>query len=231
MEEKEELLIHYWQLPEDIFVELKKDFHEKFCSIIKDKTNYNFKSCFQKVFRCTDYHSRRLFNQEIRFTIEELNKLVEFSGITKEEIEKNIETIGNHEDGTIIKNPKFPFYLKDLFYVASHLMFDGSFRFKEGNYFYSYEETLTDYHKKRLNVFGAVPINLIEKENQLYFSYTIGYIVAKILEFTEFKSKTCVLSEKFISFAKKYKELTNEIIKSLIIDEGDVAEQIRIETN
>lgn len=229
MEEKEVLLIHYWQLPEDIFVSLEKEFHEKFCLVIKEKTNYDFKSCFQKVFRCTDYHSRRLFNQEIRFTIKELNELVEFSKIPKEEVENNVKTIGNHEDGTIIKNPKFPFHLKDLFYVASHLIFDGSFRFKKGNYFYAVENSLVEYHKKRLTIFGEVPTNYIENEEQLYFSYTIAYITAKILEINNFKSVECILSEKFKNLAKENKFLTDEIIKALIIDDGEVGEKIRTE--
>ncbi len=229
MDKKGDLSIHYWQLPEDIFVSLKRDFHEKLCYIIQVKLKCKYKNCFQYILDCKDYHSKRLFNQEIRLTIKELNQLIEFSDISKEEVEENIGTIGNQEDGTIIKNPKLPFNLKDLFYVAPHLIFDGSFRFKRGNYFYSYEETLTEYHKKRLNIFGEVPINLMEKENQLYFSYTIAYLTIKILEINSFNSKLCILSEKFKKLAKENKFLTDEIVKALIIDESDINEKVRIE--
>ena len=229
MAEKEELLIHYWQLPGDIFITLKKEFHISFSNLIQKKLTSKYKNCFHQILNCPKWHAQRLFTQFTRFTIKEIEILQDFSGISKEEVENNIETIGNHEDGTIIKNPKLPFNLKDLFYVASHLFFDGSFRFKEGNYFYSYESSLTEYHKQRLSNFGEVPINLIEKENQLYFSYTLGYIAAKVLDINNFKSKSCILSEKFKDLAKKNKTLADEIIKALIIDESDINEKVRIE--
>lgn len=108
-------------------------------------------------------------------------------------------------------------------------MFDGCFRPKKGAYFYSYEDSLTEYHKKRLSKFGEVPINFIEKENQLYFSYTIGYIAAKILKIEDFRSKECVLSDKFKLLAKENKILTDEVIKALIIDEGAIEDKIKVE--
>jgi len=119
--------------------------------------------------------------------------------------------------------------MKDIFYVASHLMFDGCFRPKRGCYFYSYEDSLTDYHKKRLNRFGEVPINFLEKENQLFFSYTIGYIAAKVLDIETFHSKETFLSDKFKSLAKENKILTDEVIKALILDEGSIEDKIKIE--
>ncbi len=222
-------LIHYWQLPKELYISLKDDFHKRLCTIIQGKTKCKYKHCFHIILKCPKWKAKRLFNKKVRFTIAKLELLRKFIGISQEQVEKNLETLGNQEDGTIIRNPKLPFHLKDIFYVASHLMFDGSFRFKKGCYFYSYEETLTEYHKKRLNDFGKVPINLIKNENQLYFSYTIGYISAKILEMDSFKSKTCILSEKFKSLTKKYKEFTDEVVKALIIDEGSIEEKIKIE--
>lgn len=221
--------IHYYQLPEGLFISLNKDFHKKFCLILQKKIDYKFKNCFHKILNCPKWHAARLFTRKIRFTIKELEKLRKFIEISEKEIENNIETLGNHEDGTIIKNPKLPFNLKDIFYVASHLIFDGSFRLKKGCYFYAFEQSLVSYHKKRLNVFGEVPINFIKKENQLYFSYTIGYIASKILEIDNFGSTKCILSSKFKLYAFKYKLLADEVIKALIIDEGDVSDRIRIE--
>jgi len=231
MQLKEDLEVHYWQFPEELFISLNDEFHKDFCSKIQIKLNSKLKNCFYKILNCKKYHAQRLFNKEIRFTIREIEILREFIETPKEELENNIETIGNHEDGTIIKNPKLPFYMKNLFYVASHLFFDGSFRFKKGCYFYTYEDSLTKYHKQRLSDFGDVPINLIEKENQLYFSYTIAFITAKILDIKDFKSTTSFLSKKMKSLAKKYRLLSDEIIKSLIIDEGSVEDKIKIELN
>lgn len=224
----EYLLVHYWQLPEDIFINLKSDFHNKLCETIQIKQK-NKKNCFYKILDCPKWHAQRLFTQFTRLTIKELEKLRKFADVTKDETEKNIADIGCHEDGTIIKNLKLPFQMKDLFYVASHLMFDGSYRNKKGCYFYAYESSLVEYHKKRLNAFGDVPINLIEGENQLYFSYTIGYIVSKILEIETFKSTKCFLSGKMKELAKENKELVDEIVKAMIVDEGDVEDKIEAE--
>lgn len=223
------LLVHYWDLPNDIFISLNPDFHRKLCLLIQEKINYKFKNCFYKILNCPKWHAERLFNREIRFTLKEFEILRNFSKINKEEVELNIETIGNKEDGSIIKNPKLPFHLKDIFYVASHLIFDGSFRFKKGGYFYAYENSLVEYHKERLSKFGEVPTNFLEKENQLYFSYTLGYIASKILEIETFKSMKCNLSKKFKSLAKENKILVDEIVKALITDEGDVEDKIEIE--
>lgn len=222
-------LIHYWQLPKELYVGLKEDFHKELCSIIQEKTNCKYKHCFHIILKCSKWKAKSLFNKKNRFTIKDLEKLRKFTKISKQDVEKNLETLGNQEHGAIIGNPKLPFHMKDIFYVASHLMFDGCFRPKHGCYFYTYEESLTNYHRKRLNNFGEVPINLIEKENQLYFPYTIGYIISKFLEMESFKSKTCVLSEKSKSLAKKYKILTDEIVKALIIDEGSIGDKITIE--
>ncbi len=226
---EETLFIHYLELPEDIFISLKDDFHKRFCFTIQNKINHKFKNCFHKILKCPEWHAKRLFNKEIRFTIKELEILRKFTEFSKEEVEENIETIGNKEDGTIIKNPKFPFHLKDIFYIASHLIFDGSFRFKKGGYFFAYEPSLVDYHKERLSKFGDVPTNLLEKENQLYFSYTLGYIASKILEIESFKSMKCCLSNKFKSLAKENKILADEIVKALIIDEAYVEDKIEAE--
>ncbi len=225
----QELLIHYWQLPEELFISLKDNFHKNFCLEVQRTTNCKFKNCFHKILNCPKWHAQRLFTQYNRFTIKELEILRKFAQISKEETEKNLETLGNHEDGTIIRNPKLPFHLKDIFYVTSHLIFDGSFRFDRGGYFYVYETSLVEYHKKRLSKFGEVPVNLIKKENQLYFSYTLGYIVSKILSIKTFRSKECTLSDKFKSLAKKYKIITDEITKAMIIDEGSIEDKIKIE--
>ncbi len=231
MQIKEDLEVHYWQFPEELFISLNDEFHKDFCNKIQIKLNSKLKNCFYKILNCKKYHAQRLFNKEIRFTIREIEILRKFIETPKEELENNIEAIGNHEDGTIVKNPKLPFHMKNLFYVASHLFFDGSFRFKKGCYFYTYEDSLTIYHKQRLSEFGDVPINLIEKENQLYFSYTIAFIAAKILDIGDFKSITSFLSEKMKKLAKKYKVLSDEIIKALIVDEGSVEDKIKIELN
>lgn len=224
-----ELLIYYWQLPKDIFISLSDNFHKEFCSTIKEKSIHKYKNCFYKILNCSKNHAYELFIKRIRFRVKELEILRRFSDFSKEEVERNIETIGNYEDGTIIKNPKFPFYLKDIFYIASHLSFDGSFRFKKGCYFYAFEPSLVEYHEKRLKEFGDVPTNFIKKENQLYFSYTLGYITAKILEIETFKSKDISLSNKFKLLAKKHKILCDEVVKALIIDEGSIGDKIEAE--
>src|SRR3989338_10037925 len=144
--EKEELIVHYYALPRDIFITLKDDFHHYFYKRIQNKLKSKFKNCCYILLNCQKWHAQRLFTKYTRSTIAELEKLREFENISKEEVERNIETIGNHEDGTIIKNPRLPFNLKDIVYVASHLMFDGSYRLNKGCYFYSYEESLTKYH-------------------------------------------------------------------------------------
>ena len=224
-----DLLLHYYELPKDLFITLKEEFHKKFCITIQNKLNSKFKNCFHLILKCPKYHSKRLFNKEIRFTIEELKELQEFSDISKEELELNIENIGNHEDGTIINNPKLPFHLKDIVYIASHLMFDGSYRKKKGCYFYSYEDTLTEYHKNRFSVFGDVPNNLIKEENQLYFSYTLGYITSKLLEIPDFNSISVIISNKLKILLKNNKILVDEFIKAMIIDEGQICDNIIVE--
>jgi len=225
----EDLEIHYWQLPENIFISLKDDFHKIFCEIIQKKLNSKYKNCFYTILKCPKWRAQRLFTKSTRFTLKDLEFLREFSALSKEEVEQNVESIGTFEDGTIIKNPKFPFYLNDLVYVASHLMFDGSYRRKRGCYFYSYENSLTEYHKKRLSIFGEVPINLIKEENQLYFSYTIGYIASVVLEMKEFRSTKCFLSDKLKDLCKDYKLICDEIIKAMIVDEGSIEDKIKIE--
>lgn len=216
-------------MPEDLFIELKEEEHKKLFSIIQSKLCSKYKNCNYVLLKCPKYHAQRLFNQEIRFTIKELEILRKFADISEEEIENNIENIGNHEDGTIIKNPRFPFNLKDIIYVASHLMFDGSYRYKKGNYFYVHETSLLEYHKMRLNNFGEVPINFIEKEEQLYFSYTIAFIASKLLEINDFRSLKVTLSNKFKILVKENKELLDEFIKAMIINEGYIEDKIRIE--
>ncbi len=224
-----ELLIHYWQLPKELFIDLKDELHEQLCNTIKNKLNSRFKNCFYEILKCPKYHAQRLFNKEIRFRIGEVEILRDFAGISKEETESNLETLGNHEDGTIIKNPRLPFHLKDIIYVASHLMFDGSYREKKGNYFYVHETSLLEYHKLRLNNFGEVPINFIENEEQLYFSYTLAFIASKLLEIPDFRSLKVTLSEKFKTLVKENKELIDEFIKAMITDEGVVEDKIKIE--
>lgn len=229
MAEKDDLLIHYWQLPNDLFISLNKDFHEKFCNILQDKIGYKHKNCLYKILNCPKWHAQRLFTQFNRMTLRELEILREFAEINKDETEINIKTLGNHEDGSIINNPKLPFNIQDLIYVVSHLMFDGSYRNKRGCYFYSYEPSLVEYHKKRLSVFGEVPINFLEKENQFYFSYTLGYIAKRMLEIETFKSTKTCLSDKLKNLAKKNKILADEIVKALIIDEGSIGDKIEAE--
>ncbi len=226
---KKESLIHYWEFPKNLFINLKKEQHKELCKKTQIKLNNSFKNCFHLILNCSKWHAQRLFTKYTRMTIEELEKLREFTEIPKEEIEQNIETIGNHEGGAVIRNPKLPFNLKDIVYVASHLMFDGSYRDKKGCYFYSYEKELTEYHLKRLSKFGEVPNNFIEKENQLYFSYTIAYITSRILDIYNFDSLDVFLSEKFKKLVKENKELLDEFIKAMIIDEGEVQDIIRIE--
>src|SRR3989338_1890020 len=153
----------------------------------------------------------------------------DFLGLQQEEIENNIETLGNTEHRTIIKNPRFPFSMLDICYVASHLMFDGSYRDKKGCYFFAYPNDFVDYHKQRLSLFGGVPMNFIEVENQLYFSYTLGYIASKLLEISDFRSLKVCLSDKFKKLAKDNIAFLNEFIKSMTIDEGAVDGNIRVE--
>lgn len=221
--------VHYWELPNDLFVSLKSEFHSELCSSIQDKLGDKKKNCFYKILNCPKWHAQRLFTQFNRTTIKELEVLREYSGLSREEVEKNIETIGSHEDGTIIKNPKLPFQIKNLVYVAAHLMFDGCFRDKKGCYFYAYEPSLVDYHKRRLAVFGDVPIHVQEGENQLYFSYTMGYIASKFLDIDTFKSTKTHLSDRLKSLAKNNKEIVDEIVKALIIDEGNIEDKIEAE--
>lgn len=229
MEEENELLVHYWQLPEELFVSLKDEFHNRLCNKVQAFTGHYYKNCFYKVLNCPKWHAQRLFTKFNRMTIRELEILREFTNISREEIEINIDSLGNHEDGTIIINPKLPFHLKNIFYVASHLMFDGSFRNKKGGYFYAHTIDLVEYHKNRLNYFGEVPINFITNENQLYFSHTIGYIASKILEIQDFRSLKVFLSEKFKNLTKQHKILLDEFVKAMIIDEGAIDDKIRIE--
>lgn len=228
MEQKDEYLIHYWQLPEELFVTLNDNFHKHFCETIKRKLNSKYKNCFYKLLNCPKWHAQRLFTQFTRFTTKELEILRKFSEIPEQEVEKKISSIGNHEDGAVIKNPQLPFQLKDLVYIASHLMFDGCFRDKKGCYFYSYEDSLTEYHKKRLAVFGEVPTNFIVSESQLFFSYTLGYICSKVLNIPTFNSTECCLSEKIKELCAE-KIFVDEIIKAMIIDEGSIGDKIKIE--
>ncbi len=223
------LFVHYWQLPEDLFVSLNKQFHEKLCRLVQDKLANYKKNCFYSPLNCPKWHAQRLFTQFTRFSIKELEALRRFINISAEEVETNIESLGNHEAGTIIEHPKLPFHLKDIVYVASHLMFDGSYRDKKGGYFYAYESSLVDYHKKRLSAFGKVPMNFISNENQLYFSYTLGYIASKILEIETFKSTKTYLSERLKRLCKENKILADEIVKALIVDEGNIEDKIEAE--
>lgn len=216
-------------MPKELFVSLDRNFHQELCKKLQTKLEDNHKNCFYKILNCPKWHAQRLFNQNIRITLEELEKLREFAEIDKIKTEQSIENLGCHEDGTIIENPKLPFNMKDLFYVASHLMFDGSYRDKRGCYFYAYEPSLVEYHKSRLSQFGDVPVNFIEEENQLYFSFTIGFIAKSILEIKTFKSTQTYLSEKMKNLAKENKILADEIIKALIIDEGRVDDKIESE--
>ncbi len=226
---EESLLIHYWQLPEELFITMKDGFHVKFCNLVKEKINSKLKNCFHKLLNCPKWHAQRLFTKYTRFTLKELEELRKFAEISEQEVEKEIASIGNHEDGAFIRNPKLPFQLKDLVYVASHLMFDGSYREKKGCYFYAYEDSLVEYHKKRLSAFGEVPTNFMKEENQLYFSYTLGYIASKILEIKTFRSTKCRLSEKMKGLAKENKMLVDEMVKSLIIDEGNIEDKMGAE--
>ena len=224
-----DLDIHYRQLPQDLYVSLNEEYHSILIKKILEKVNYDKSDCFCIFLDCNQLHSSRLFTRKIRFTIKELRIISSFVGISNKEIETNIETLGNKEDGTKIRNPRLPFNMKDLFYVASHLMFDGSFRNKKGGYFYTYSEDLLEYHKNRLKNFGDVPLNFISKENQLYFSNTIGYIASNILDIEDFRSLKVYLSPKFKRLARDNKVLLDEFIKAMIIDEATVNDAIRIE--
>ena len=225
----DELIIHYWQLPKDLFISLSPQLHIKLCLLIQKKTLNNCKNCFYEILKCPKWHAQRLFTRFNRMTIKEIEILREFADISREEIEREIESVGCHERRTIINNPKFPFQLRDLFYVASHLMFDGCYRERKGCYFYSYETSLVDYHRKRLYEFGEVPINFGKNDNHLYFSYAIGYITKNILEIDNFRSTKTFLSKKMKDLAKDNKILTDEIVKAIIIDEGNIEDKIEAE--
>lgn len=225
----DKLVVHYWDLSDDLFISFNEVFHNKLCALAYDKTNNYFKNCFYNLLGCSKWHAQRLFNRDIRFRLNEFEKLRIKLGISRNYAEKYIETIGNHENRTIIKNPKLPFKMRDLIYVASHLFFDGCFRLNNGNYFYVYDNELLEYHKNRLKQLGDVPINFIKKEYQLYFSYTLGYIVKHTFNIPTFNSTTCFLSKKVKILAKRYKVLADEIIKALIIDEGAIEDKVKIE--
>ncbi len=224
-----DLLVHYWQLPDDIFVYLKDDFHNKLCYKIQSLTKCYRKNCFYKVLNCPKWKAQRLFTKYNRIRLFDLEKLRSFAEINKEEVERNIESIGNYEDGTIIRNPNLPFYMKDIFYVASHLMFDGNYRPKNGCYLLCFGDGLFEYHTERLKIFGDVPTNYIEKEHQLYFSYTIGYICSKLLEIPDFRSMKVFLSDKLKNLCKDNKILLDEFVKAMITDEGAIDDRIRVE--
>lgn len=223
--------IHYWELPKNLYISLNEDFHKKFCSQVQKRINSRFKNCFHLILNCHKCHAYELFTRRIRFRLDEFEVLRKFTDISKHEIESNIKTIGMHEDGSIINYPELPFKMKDLFYVAAHLLFDGSSG-RHGSYFYAIEKSLMNYHQRRLHSFGKnVPVNYIAKENQLYFSATISHITSKILNMHCFKSTRAILSNKMKSLAKRDKVLTDEIVRALIIDEGYIGDKIRIELN
>ena len=74
---QQNLLISYWQLPQEIYISLIPDFHKEFCSIIQNKLNCKYKHCFHLIFNCPKWKAKRLFNRKVRFTIEKLEILRE----------------------------------------------------------------------------------------------------------------------------------------------------------
>ncbi|MBL7206286.1 MAG: hypothetical protein ISS36_01665 [Candidatus Aenigmarchaeota archaeon] len=220
---------HFNDLPEGVLIELRPDFCSRFCKAILNKEHLKSKLSFGRVIGIEDWKGARLFNSRNRFPVKLLESLrkkyfIEDIMFSIRNIEKNIISIGTHADKRIYY-PRFPFMLKDLVYVYSHLIFDGSARPK-GCYFMAPQNELLEYHNNRLQNFGMVQTNFMDNDKQLYFPWVIGFIVNEIFQVNSFKSMEARIPENLKGLAIKDQNIANEIIKSAIVDEGWVGDRI-----
>lgn len=227
------LEFHFNDLPSGVLIELNPDVRRHLCKTAISVCKYKSKGDLGKILNIPSWKARRLINCENRFPVQWLEKLMRICaskfrvGFSVEMVEKNIKSIGLHSDNRFrIYNPTLPFKLKDLVYVWSHLVFDGSATPKSGSYFMVPQHELLKYHENKLQVFGDVPTNLIEKEKQLYIPWTLVYIVIEIFKPNSFRSLDARVPNMIKNLAIKFKEIADEIIKAALIDEGWIYDKI-----
>ncbi len=218
--------IHFNDLPKDIYVELKDDFREKLFRTAISSIGSKSKTSLGKIFNTHDTQTLRLWSQETRLTIEQLEKLQEITKVTTEDIERSITSIGIRSDNKKrIYGPKLPFSLKDLVYVYSHFVFDGCVS-KKYSYFMAVEEKLLEYHRSRLQNFGGVNTNFSENDKQLFIPRTLVNIIKDLFNVNSFKSLEATIPVKLKTIAIENKEIANEIIKAAITDDSWVEDKV-----
>ncbi len=217
---------HYNDLPEDLYVELTSDFRKRLFSAAISSIGCKTKTSLGRIFGTYDTQALRLWSQETRLTIGQLEKLRHITGLGVEEIERAITSIGIRSDNRKrIYEPRLPFLLKDLVYVYSHLVFDGCGR-RGGSYFMALEKELLDYHEERLSKFGRLDASFNKIEKQLYLPWTLAHIVKTIFDVKSFGSLEAFIPSQLKNEALKTKEIANEIIKAAITDDGWVEDKI-----
>ncbi|MBI5061315.1 MAG: hypothetical protein HZB67_03295 [Candidatus Aenigmarchaeota archaeon] len=221
---------HFNDLPQDILVELEHTFHKELFSTFMKSKGLKSKISLGDALNIPPWKAPRLIDGENRISVGLLELLrlscqnIDAEKFSSENVEKNISSLGTHADKRV-HSPKFPFRLADLVYVYSHLIFDGSAR-RKGTYFMAAENELLKYHRNRLQDFGKVETNFIEKEKQLYIPWVLAYLVKKIFSVNSFKSLGAIIPSELKNIAIDKKEIANEIIKAAIIDEGWVEDKI-----
>ncbi|MBI4894947.1 MAG: hypothetical protein HY831_00500 [Candidatus Aenigmarchaeota archaeon] len=217
---------HFNDLPRDMYVELDKDFRERLLRTATASIGLNTKTGLGKILNTYDEQVLKIWREETRLTINQLDYLRKICIFSVEEVEKSIKSLGIRSDNKRrIYNPKLPLLLKDLVYAYSHLVFDGCVS-KRYSYFLAFEKELLDYHKIRLGNFGKIEIKFFEKDKQLYLPHVIIHIIKEFLNPNSFKSLEATIPEELKELAIKDIEIANEIIKAAITDDGWVEDMV-----
>ncbi len=217
---------HFNDLPGDIYVELDREFREILLKTAVSSIGLSKKSDVAKVLNTYYEQAQKIWKEETRLTINQLEYLRKLCNFTIEEVEKAIKSLGIRSDNKKrIYDPKLPFSIKDFVYVYSHLVFDGCVS-KRYSYFLAYEKELLDYHVVRLKNFGRVDNKFFEKDKQLYIPHVIIHIIRNTFGPNSFKSLEAKIPKELKELATRDIEIANEIIKAAITDDGWIEDRI-----
>ena len=179
MEYKEEK-IHFWEFPNNIYVNLKvnfrkklfKDFCEKF-NTDKEATQYLFKKAkkYSRINFYSFYSSIRNYktmNKRRAIPIWIILNIVKLSKINLRTIESNIEAYGSSR-GILVENPILPVRVTPEFdSILAHMLGDGTDRRNKSNsggYCQYNKDGLNNFINKLRKVFGDLELNISDLFN------------------------------------------------------------------
>lgn len=194
-------LIHLWELPQSIYIDLRPSFKQFLLSRCKEIAKtwvYLGKECGLKISKNGKCKPLESIISGKKFRLEVLHSLVNYLSkndveISLEEIEKNVKLLASKTRGwnsselsNCIINPTLPFYFNTTSgpIVLSALLHDGGINSNlSPHYSNKNVELRRKVYKAFLNVFGEITGDNCNPESnqQIYFPKVIGMILTHCL--------------------------------------------------